>query len=100
MKSAVDKVGKGKGRIVNACFGVMSAHHLFDADICDVASGWEKGAVEKNVQDSRRRIWIEVQTASSSAVTRYGASCAIHNIRHSAWPTCSRSRGAQAPSLR
>jgi hypothetical protein len=24
-----------------------------------VASGWEKGVVEKNVQDSRRRIWIE-----------------------------------------
>jgi hypothetical protein len=24
-----------------------------------VASGWEKGVVEKNVQDSRRRIWID-----------------------------------------
>ena len=27
------------------------------ADFCNVASGWEKGLVEKNVQDSRRRIW-------------------------------------------
>ena len=27
-----------------------------------VASGWEKGVVEKNVQDSRRRIWIDAQT--------------------------------------
>jgi transposase len=35
------------------------AHYLFDADFCNVASGWEKGVVEKNVQDSRRRIWIE-----------------------------------------
>ena len=26
---------------------------------CNVASGWEKGVVEKNVQDSRRRIWID-----------------------------------------
>ena len=26
-----------------------------------VASGWEKGVVEKNVQDSRRRIWIDAQ---------------------------------------
>jgi transposase len=59
MKTAVDKVLKGKGRSVNARFAVMCAHYLFDADFCNVASGWEKGVVEKNVQDSRRRIWIE-----------------------------------------
>jgi len=59
MKTAVDKVKKGKGRVVNARFSVMCAHYLFDADFCNVASGWEKGVVEKNVQDSRRRIWIE-----------------------------------------
>ena len=57
MKTAVDKVKKGKGRIVNARFAAMAAHYLFDADFCNVASGWEKGVVEKNVQDSRRRIW-------------------------------------------
>ena len=62
MKTAVDKVNKGKGRIVNARFAVMCAHYLFDADFCNVASGCEKGVVEKNVQDSRRRIWIEAQT--------------------------------------
>ncbi|MFY9460075.1 MAG: IS21 family transposase [Aquabacterium commune] len=61
MKTAVDKVKKGKGRTVNARFAVMCAHYLFDADFCNVASGWEKGVVEKNVQDSRRRIWIEAQ---------------------------------------
>lgn len=59
MKTAVDKVKKGKGRVVNARFAVMCAHYLFDADFCNVASGWEKGVVEKNVQDSRRRIWLE-----------------------------------------
>ena len=59
MKTAVDKVKKGKGRVVNARFAVMCAHYLFDADFCNVASGWEKGIVEKNVQDSRRRIWID-----------------------------------------
>jgi transposase len=62
MKTAVDKVKKGKGRVVNARFAVMCAHYLFDTDFCNVASGWEKGVVEKNVQDSRRRIWIEAQT--------------------------------------
>ncbi len=62
MRTAVDKVKKGKGRTVNARFAVMCAHYLFDADFCNVASGWEKGVVEKNVQDSRRRIWIDAQT--------------------------------------
>ena len=37
----------------------MCAHYLCDPDFCNVASGWEKGRVEKNVQDSRRRIWID-----------------------------------------
>jgi hypothetical protein len=37
----------------------MCAHYLYDPDFCNVASGWEKGVVEKNVQDSRRRIWID-----------------------------------------
>lgn len=39
MKTAVDKVNKGKGRIVKAHFVVMCAHYLFDADFCNVASG-------------------------------------------------------------
>ena len=59
MKTAVDKVRKGKGRIVNARFAALASHYLFDADFCNVASGWEKGIVEKNVQDSSRRIWID-----------------------------------------
>jgi transposase len=59
MKTAVDKVKKGKLRVVNTRFAAMASHYLFDADFCNVASGWEKGVVEKNVQDSRRRIWQE-----------------------------------------
>ncbi len=67
MKTAVDKVNKGKGRTVNARFAVMCAHYLFDPDFCNVASGWEKGIVEKNVQDSRRRIWLEAQNERFSS---------------------------------
>ena len=59
MKTAVDKVKKGKGRIVNTRFAAMASHYLVDTDFCTVAAGWEKGIVEKNVQDSRRRIWQE-----------------------------------------
>lgn len=61
MKTAVDRVQKGKGRIVNTRFSALLAHYLFDADFCNVASGWEKGVVEKNVQDSRRRIWQDAR---------------------------------------
>lgn len=58
MKTAVDRVpGRDKARIVNARFAAMTAHYLFDPDFCNVASGWEKGRVEKGVQDARRRIW-------------------------------------------
>lgn len=57
MKTAVDRVHKGKGRAVNTRFAAMASHYLFDPDFCNVASGWEKGVVEKNVQDSRLRIW-------------------------------------------
>lgn len=39
----------------------MCSHYPFDADFCNVASGWEKGVVEKNVQDSRRRVWLEAR---------------------------------------
>jgi len=67
MRTAVDRVRKGKGREVNARFSVMCAHYLYDPDFCNVASGWEKGVVEKNVQDSRRRIWID------AAKQRFGA---------------------------
>ena len=62
MKTAVDKVKKGKGRVVNARFSALCSHYLFDPDFRNVASGWEKGVVEKNVQDSRRRIWQEAGT--------------------------------------
>jgi len=73
MRTAVDKVKKGKGRTVNARFAVMCAHYLFDADFCNVASGWQKGGVEKNVQDSRRRIWIEAQSRQWSSFEELNA---------------------------
>ena len=59
LKTAVDKVNKGRGRTVNERFATMCAHYLSDPDFCNVASGWEKGIVEKNAQDSRRRMWMD-----------------------------------------
>ena len=88
MKTAVDKVNKGKHRNVNARFAVMCGHYLFDADFCNVASGWEKGVVEKNVQDSRRRIWLDAQNRQFSSFAELnvwlGERCRAlwHEIRH------------------
>src|SRR3546814_6564645 len=33
------------------------SHYLFEAEFCNPAAGWEKGQVEKNVQDARHRLW-------------------------------------------
>jgi transposase len=99
MKTTVDKVNKGRGRIFNARFAVMCAYYLFDADFCNVASGWEKGVVEKNVQDSRRRIWLDAQIGDlarslssmcgwASVAGLYGANCAIPSTSRSAWQKC------------
>ena len=57
MRTAVDKVGRGKERKVNARFSAMVSHFLFEAEFCNPASGWEKGQIEKNVQDARHRLW-------------------------------------------
>ena len=69
MKTAVDRVQKGKSRVVNARFSSLLAHYLFDADFCNVASGWEKGIVEKNVQDSRQRIWHDARAQRFGSFT-------------------------------
>jgi transposase len=78
MKSAVDKVQKGKGRIVNTRFFAMTAHYLFDPDFCNVASGWEKGVVEKNVQDARRRVWSEARKHKFSTFDELNAWLEVH----------------------
>ena len=73
MKTAVDRVGRGKAREVNVRFTTMCAHYLFDADLCNVASGWEKGVVEKNVQDSRRRVWLDARNERFSSLDELNA---------------------------
>jgi transposase len=88
MKTAVDKVKKGKGRTVNTRFAAMASHYLFDPDFCNVASGWEKGVVEKNVQDSRLRIWQDAGKERFGSFTELNlwllAKCRTlwHELRH------------------
>lgn len=92
MKTAVDKVHKGKERTVNARFETMCGHYLFEPDFCNVASGWEKGIVEKNVQDRRRQIWVEAgaqRWASLAQLNTWLAErCHItwDSMAHPQWP--------------
>jgi transposase len=57
MRTAVDRVGVGKKRDVNARFLSMTSHYVFEPEFCNPAAGWEKGQVEKNVRDARHRLW-------------------------------------------
>ena len=57
MLTAVDQVLTGKRRKINAPFEAMTGQYLFEPEFCNVASGWEKGIVEKNVRDRRTSIW-------------------------------------------
>src|SRR5690606_30572840 len=65
MKTAVDKVRRGKARLVNKRFQAMVSHYLFEAEFCNPAAGWEKGQIEKNVQDARSRVWHDVPDIKS-----------------------------------
>jgi len=67
MKTAVDKVGRGKQRTVNKRFQAMVSHYLFEAEFCNPAAGWEKGQVEKGVRDARHRIWQDAPAFKSLA---------------------------------
>jgi hypothetical protein len=67
MRTAVDKVGRGKQRQVNARFSAMVSHFMFEAEFCNPASGWEKGQIEKNVQDARHRLWQPMPNFASLA---------------------------------
>jgi hypothetical protein len=57
MRTAVDRIGPSRERQVNARFLAMASHYLFEPEFCNPASAWEKGQVEKNVQDTRHRLW-------------------------------------------
>ncbi len=92
MKTAVDKIGTGKQRSVNARFEAMTGHYLFESEFCNRASGWEKGIVEKNVQDRRRNVWRELGERRWSTLAELNEW--LHNacvnawseMRHPEWP--------------
>lgn len=107
MKTAVDKVGKGKERTINARFQAMCSHYLFEPEFCNRAAGWEKGIVEKNVQDRRRQIWqgvINRHWSSLAELNTYVTQechAAWAEMRHPDWPeqTLAEALAYEAPQL-
>jgi transposase len=109
MTTAVDKVKKGKGRIVNARFAVMCAH-LYDPDTGPRRGPFVAHATSPAVgrRPSSRRTcrtaagasgWTPASCALApswnstpgwaTAAAPCGASCATPSTTSSAWPRCS-----------
>lgn len=86
MKTAIDKVGRGKERLVNARFRAMVSHFLFESEFCNPASGWEKGRVEKNVRDARHRLLQDApgfaDLSEANAWLESRSQALWHEIRH------------------
>jgi len=57
MKTAVETIFVGKDRAYNRRFLQMCGHYLVDPVACTPAAGWEKGQVERQVGDVRRRFF-------------------------------------------
>src|SRR6201989_851768 len=57
MKTAVETIFVGKGRLYNRRFLQMCSHYLVDPVACTPASGWEKGQVENQVGLVRERFF-------------------------------------------
>jgi transposase len=58
MPTAVDQVLPGKEREFNKRFQQMCSHYLVEPVACSPGSGWEKGQIEKQVQDVRNWLFI------------------------------------------
>ena len=57
-KTIVHRILSGKERDLNKRFARMASHYLFEPVMCNPASGWEKGQVEKQVQDVRNWVFL------------------------------------------
>ena len=52
MKTAVDRVGRGKERQVNARFLAMTSHYVYAPEFCNPAAGWDRAIVRHWSEDN------------------------------------------------
>ncbi len=67
LKTCVDAVLSGKERRFNPRFLALMSHYLIEPRACTPAAGWEKGQVEKQVQDIRRLCFVPRRKAGDMA---------------------------------
>ena len=65
LKTAVQKILKGRDRLEQESFIALQAHYLFKAEFCNVRSGNEKGRVEGTVGYVRRNALVPEPTVQS-----------------------------------
>jgi transposase len=65
LKTAIDFVFVGKERQFNRRFLELMSHYLIEPTACTPASGWEKGQVEKQVQNMRQGVFVPRLKADS-----------------------------------
>lgn len=70
-KTIVNRVLKGKERDKNKRFVQLASHYLFEPVMCNPASGWEKGQVEKQVQNVRD--WLFCPTLKAHSLDELNA---------------------------
>ncbi|WP_408008059.1 IS21 family transposase [Pseudalkalibacillus sp. A8] len=58
LKTAVQKILKGRDRLEQEAFMALQAHYLFKAEFCNVRSGNEKGRIEGTVGYIRRNALV------------------------------------------
>lgn len=71
MRTAVDRVGAGKKRDVNARFLSMTSHYVFKPEFCNPAAGWEKGQVVNADLNFPRSAEVNFPTTAVSAISRF-----------------------------
>lgn len=65
LKTAVQKILKGRNRIEQETFLALQAHYLFKSEFCNVRSGNEKGRVEGTVGYIRRNAFVPIPEVQS-----------------------------------
>jgi len=65
LKTAVQKILKGRDRLEQEAFIALQAHYLFKSEFCNVRSGNEKGRVEGTVGYVRRNALVPLQEVQS-----------------------------------
>ena len=70
MKTAVDKVGQGKQRSVNARFEAMTGHYLFEPEFCNRAAGWEKESSRRTSRTGARTSGVRPVSGAGDRLTR------------------------------